>query len=292
MLPVLPGRCKRRRCIALAARAILSRMLPRERVAAALAYRTPDRIPLQCHPSPAGLYEHGPKLLELQRACGHDFGDARLAVMPDPPGPGDFDADGRYHAIRTDSWGTTWEYRIFGIWGHPIAWPLDNLAALEAWHAPDPPPMSGPLFEAAKAAAAVRKPTGGLRRSAADLKRRIAVLEREVRALRSAVQKGGTVRPTAPKEKEDASRITAKGMRSLQRRLRLTGQEFARLLGVTPQVIYSWGKATGPLRVRRKTRAAILAAREIGAREARRRLAPAERAKKPGRRPARPRAKS
>jgi hypothetical protein len=134
-------------------------MIPRERVAAALDYRTPDRIPLQCHPSPAGLYEHGPKLLELQRACGHDFGDGHLAVMPELPGPDDFDTDGRYHAIRTDAWGTTWEYRIFGIWGHPIAWPLDNLAALEAWHAPDPPPMSGPLFEAATAAAAVHRAT-------------------------------------------------------------------------------------------------------------------------------------
>jgi len=145
--------------------------------------------------------------------------------------------------------------------------------------------------EAAKVAAAVRKPTGGLRRSTADLKRRIAVLEREVRSLRSVVQKAGSGHPAAAREKEDTSRITAKGMRSLQRRLRLTGQEFARLLGVTPQVIYSWGKATGPLRVRRRTRAAILAARGIGAREARRRLDAAERSKKPGRRPAKRRAR-
>jgi DNA-binding transcriptional regulator YiaG len=145
--------------------------------------------------------------------------------------------------------------------------------------------------EAAKAVGAVRKPTVGLRRSAADLKRRIAALEKEVRALRNAVRRLGSEPTGAARERTDTARITAKGMRSLQRRLRLTGQEFARLLGVTPQVIYSWGKASGPLRVRQRTRAAILAAREIGAREAQRRLGPAGRSKKPGRRPATRRAK-
>jgi uroporphyrinogen decarboxylase len=128
-------------------------MLPGERVRAALEFRTPDRIPLQIAPSPAGLYEHGQKLLDLERACGHDFGDPRLVRLPDPPPPEDFDADGRYHAIRTDAWGTTWEYRIFGIWGHPVGWPLNDLSALDSWRAPDPPPMSGPQFEAACAAA-------------------------------------------------------------------------------------------------------------------------------------------
>jgi hypothetical protein len=129
-------------------------MLPRERVQAALDFRTPDRIPLQIAPSPAGLYEHGQKLLDLMCACGHDFGDARLMRLPDPPPPSDFDPDGRYHAIRTDAWGTTWEYRIFGIWGHPIGWPLNDLSALAGWRAPEPPPTSGPQFEEARTAAA------------------------------------------------------------------------------------------------------------------------------------------
>jgi DNA-binding transcriptional regulator YiaG len=145
--------------------------------------------------------------------------------------------------------------------------------------------------EAAKAVGTVRRPTVGLRRSAADLRRRVAALEKEVRALRNTVRKLGSEQAGTVREKTDTARITAKGMRSLQRRLRVTGQEFARLLGVTPQVIYSWGKASGPLRVRQRTRAAILAAREIGAREAQRRLGPKGRSKKPGRRPATHRAK-
>jgi uroporphyrinogen decarboxylase len=129
-------------------------MLPRERVEAAIAFRTPDRIPLQIAPSPGGLYEHGQKLLALMRECGHDFGDASLMKLPDPPPAADFDPDGRYHAIRTDAWGTTWEYRIFGIWGHPIGWPLNDLSALDQWRAPEPPPIDGPQFERAREAAA------------------------------------------------------------------------------------------------------------------------------------------
>ena len=126
-------------------------MTPRDRVFAALDFRPPDTIPLQVHPSQGGLYEHGQKLLDLMRACGHDFGDLTGWKMPDPPPPKDFDPDGRYHAIRTDEWGTTWQYRIFGVWGHPTAWPLDDMAKLDAYKPPAPPPVAGPWLAAAKA---------------------------------------------------------------------------------------------------------------------------------------------
>jgi hypothetical protein len=134
-------------------------MLPRERVHAALSFRTPDRIPLEIHPSPGGLYEHGRKLLDLMKACGHDFGDAQLFTLPDPPGPEDFDSDGRYHVIRRDDWGTTWEHRIFGIWGHPIEWPLNDLSALTGWKAPDPPPADGPGLQKALSDASLHRKT-------------------------------------------------------------------------------------------------------------------------------------
>ncbi|MHB1296263.1 MAG: uroporphyrinogen decarboxylase family protein [Anaerolineae bacterium] len=132
-------------------------MLPRERVQAALNYRTPDIIPLQIHSSPGGLFEHGPKLLELMQTCGHDFGDAAQFAMPAPPEPGDWDADGRYHAFRTDEWGTGWEYRIYGIWGHRVHYPLQDLATLDAYRAPAPPPSSGVAFEAARAEVVAQK---------------------------------------------------------------------------------------------------------------------------------------
>jgi DNA-binding transcriptional regulator YiaG len=126
--------------------------------------------------------------------------------------------------------------------------------------------------ETKKALASVSKPAHGLRRMTADLKRRVAGLEKELRSLRRTIDGLTKAQPPAAPEAPDKARITAKGMRSLQRRLRLTGQEFARLLGITAQVVYGWEKASGPLRVRGTTRAAILAIRNIGAREARRRL--------------------
>lgn len=134
-------------------------MTPRERVKAAVEFRPVDRIPLQIHPSPGGLYEHGPKLLDLMRECGHDFGDAADFKMPDPPAPEDFDPDGRYHAIKTDPWGTTWEYRLFGVWGHPVAWPLNDLSRLDDYRAPDPPACEGPEFEKARASATIHRRT-------------------------------------------------------------------------------------------------------------------------------------
>lgn len=126
-------------------------MNPRERVLAALDFRPVDRIPLQLHPSPAGLFEHGQKLLDLMRACGHDFddqGDLRLPVVPAE----DFDPDGRYHKIRTDEWGTTWEHRLYGVWGYRIAYPLADLARLDDYSLPVVPRLEGEALRQAQAA--------------------------------------------------------------------------------------------------------------------------------------------
>lgn len=133
-------------------------MTPRERVHATLHFQAPDRIPIQVHGSPAGLYEHGQKLLDAVHALGHDFGDLSGLTLPAPPAS-DFDADGRYHVISTDAWGVTWEYRIFGVWGHPLRRPLDDLAALSTWRPPAPPPLQGFDFEAARVNACKQRKT-------------------------------------------------------------------------------------------------------------------------------------
>ncbi len=125
----------------------------RDRMRRALDWQSVDRPPLQIHPSPAGLYEHGPKLLDLMRACGHDFGPLDdLAVLVPPKE--DFDADGRYHKIAIDDWGTTWEYRIFGIWGHRLKYPIVDWLQAETY-APPPGPerLTGAALENARQAA-------------------------------------------------------------------------------------------------------------------------------------------
>ncbi len=140
--------------------------------------------------------------------------------------------------------------------------------------------------EANNIVAPARKPAAGLKRTAAELRRKVAGLEKEVRALRKAVAGIRSAAPAAEAVAEKA-RLSAKGMRSLRRRLRLSGQEFAQLVGVTGQAVYAWEKGEGPLKVRAKTRAAIIAVRGIGAREAKRRLAAMNDAPRPAKMAAR-----
>lgn len=132
-------------------------MTPRERVQAALDFRRPDCIPLQVAPAAGGLHEHGQKLLDLTRACGHDFGAFDSLCLPDPPPPTDYDPDGSYHAVRTDEWGVDWEYRIFGVWGHPLNRPLDDWGNLPAYRPPIPPTLQGAELAAARGSSAVHK---------------------------------------------------------------------------------------------------------------------------------------
>jgi uroporphyrinogen decarboxylase len=131
-------------------------MNPRERMLAALAFQPVDKIPLQIHPSPAGLFEHGQKLLELMQACGHDFDDQRDLKLPVVP-PQNFDADGRYHVIRTDEWGTTWEHRIFGVWGYRIGYPLADLSRLADYQPPPVELLAGDELARQTAAGAVHR---------------------------------------------------------------------------------------------------------------------------------------
>lgn len=126
-------------------------MNPRERMLAALAFQPVDRIPLQIHSSPAGLFEHGQKLLDLMRACGHDFDDQSGLALPSVPKE-DFDADGRYHKTLTDEWGTTWEYRLFGVWGYRRRYPLADITRLDSYRLPPVKRLEGKALEEAQAA--------------------------------------------------------------------------------------------------------------------------------------------
>ena len=105
----------------------------------------------------------------------------------------------------------------------------------------------------------------------ADLKRRMAVLEKECRRLGGLLAK--VPQPQAEPVAGQKARITGKGMRSLRRKLGLTREQFAKLVGITASGVYLWEKKNGPLRLREATRAAILAVRLLGTREAKQRLA-------------------
>ena len=122
-------------------------MTPRERVYAALDYKTPDMVPLECHSSPAGLYEHGTRLNALWSRFPQDFGDLSNLPLPNAE-DGHFDPDGSGKRMRRDEWGVIWEEPVVGIMGHPVIRPLDDLANLDSFRIPEPPALHGPDFEA------------------------------------------------------------------------------------------------------------------------------------------------
>ena len=94
----------------------------RERMLAALEFRHPDKIPVFYHPSTAGLYVHGQKLLDLFNEFQPD-NKIIFDCMPEPAAE-TVKVDGSYYELKIDDWGTEWEYRIFGIQGHPHRYPF------------------------------------------------------------------------------------------------------------------------------------------------------------------------
>lgn len=107
----------------------------RQRMQDAFDYNNPDKIPVVYHPSTAGLYVHGQKLIDLFNAYPPDnpITYDKIPVL----GPEAFDENGDYHQIIYDEWGTGWEYRIFGISGHPKYYPFASWEeALESYAFP------------------------------------------------------------------------------------------------------------------------------------------------------------
>ena len=136
--------------------------------------------------------------------------------------------------------------------------------------------------EAKAAIAPIRKPSGATRSALADLKRRVAVLEKEIRRQAALLAKIPQPEPVATPV-SPRNWISGKGVRSLRQKLGLSQEAFAKLVGVTPNCICLWECKPGMLRMRETTKAAVFAVRQLGAREAKQKLAemvPAKKAKK------------
>lgn len=127
--------------------------------------------------------------------------------------------------------------------------------------------------EARIALSRVRRNSVRVRKAAAELKRRVSALERANKLLSRELVRCSSGSSAVQAPVEAKGRITAKGVRSLRRKLGLTRDEFARLLETTSQSVYLWEKKNGALSLRQGTGARYLALRGIGAREARQRLA-------------------
>ena len=103
----------------------------------AFEFNAPDRMPVFYHRSPAGLHTHGRKLLDLFHRYPPD-NPITFDSLPSPP-QGTVGPDGRYHELSDDEWGTTWEYLIFGVTGHPKEYPFADWQAAADYQFPPLP---------------------------------------------------------------------------------------------------------------------------------------------------------
>lgn len=114
---------------------------------------------------------------------------------------------------------------------------------------------------------ATKKASAQHRRHIAGLRRQIAALERQMALLSRRVANGAAPQNT---EAGPKIRFVAKGLRSQRARLGLSADEYARLVGVSPQSIYNW--ENGHTTPRPAQVAVIAQLRSLGKREARSRL--------------------
>lgn len=121
----------------------------------------------------------------------------------------------------------------------------------------------------------LRAETQGFKKASAQYRSDIAALKRRVAELESTLarlkKERKTPAPAADEEGQGALRFRADGFASLRKKLGLSAQEMASLLGVSAQSVYHW--EGGKSRPRPSQLAAIAAVRKLGKREAAARLA-------------------
>ena len=112
-----------------------------------------------------------------------------------------------------------------------------------------------------KASAQYRKDIAELKRQVSNMQGRVSVLEKRI--LRD-------VQPQVPETDSKKFRFTAKGLLAQRKRLGLSAESFAKIVGVSGLTIYSWEKGTSRPR---KTLLPVLASiRKMGKKEAQARL--------------------
>ena len=122
----------------------------------------------------------------------------------------------------------------------------------------------------------VRSETGALKKASSNHRSEIAQLKRRIQALEQQLRRvaKGTSRVRAaeaePVDDGRQIRYSAKSLRSQRKRLGLSAAALAKLLNVSALSVYKW--ESGNTRPRQKQIEAIAALRDIGRREAQKRL--------------------
>ena len=121
--------------------------------------------------------------------------------------------------------------------------------------------------------AGMKKDQAMFRKTVAALRRQIKAHHYTIRQLLQVATKQAKMTVIAPETAEGSkARVTAKGIRALRKKLKLSQAQFGKLVGVSGYTVLKWEHGSGPLKLRSRTRRAFLAIRGLGIREARLRL--------------------
>jgi DNA-binding transcriptional regulator YiaG len=119
----------------------------------------------------------------------------------------------------------------------------------------------------------LRKSNFALKKAVWDLKNSISALAAENKRLSAICKSAQENQPAILPETAEKARFTSKGIRILRTKLGLSQESFAKLLGVSSQAVYVMEHKEGKrLKFRPKTLSSLLSVREMGEREAKRRL--------------------
>ena len=114
---------------------------------------------------------------------------------------------------------------------------------------------------------AIRRATTQYRSDIAELKRQVAALSKQVVYLERQERKRFEA---APSPTGDGRRFSSRGLKSHRLKLGFSAADYADLIGVSAQTIYSWEQ--GKSKPRQKQRAAVVAVRDLGKRDAEKQL--------------------
>ena len=126
----------------------------------------------------------------------------------------------------------------------------------------------------------------GIRRIVSQHRRDVAALKRLVPKLAKAVafletqERGRVAEPQVSEKVIEKARFSSKWLKSHRKKLGLSANDYAKLVGVTALTIYNWESGKG--KPTKNRLAALVAIRKIGRREALKRLELIGPSKKPG----------
>ena len=121
--------------------------------------------------------------------------------------------------------------------------------------------------------AGMKKDQTTFRKTVAALRRQIKAHNYTIRQLLQVATKQAKMTALAPETAGGSkARVSAKGIRALRKKLKLSQAQFGKLVGVSGYTVLKWEHGSGPLKFRSRTRRALLSIRGLGIREARLRL--------------------